>query len=98
MKDLNNGAATPKLELSFKSNFWGSSPFVKAFQEFLEEMSSEGVGTAAFIPPFEDKTGALDKQEAHYTKIILYDNQQINIMFVTWILKKKTEKKETSAD
>lgn len=74
MKDLNNGAATPKLELSFKSIFWGSSPFVKAFQEFLEEMSSEGVGIVAFIPPFEDKTGALDKQEANYTKFILYAN------------------------
>lgn len=36
-------------------------------------MSSEGVEIVAFMPPFDDKTGALDKKELHYTKFILYD-------------------------
>lgn len=58
MKDFNNGAATPRLELSSKFMFGESSPFVIEFHELLEEISFED-GVNVFFVPLEDNAGAL---------------------------------------
>lgn len=59
MKDFKNGAATPKLELSSKSRFWESSPFVYALRKPLEEISSETAGMDVLVVALEERAGAL---------------------------------------
>lgn len=66
MKDLNNGVATPKLELSSASILWETSPFAYAFQEPLEETSLGDAAIDVLATPLDDNAGALVHKISRY--------------------------------